>query len=71
MTIKVDATVRNGRLETAEPVPIAEGTPVRVEITPVDDDYDPLDGVIGICDGEGPTDLAENHDKYLYGDRPS
>jgi hypothetical protein len=26
---------------------------------------DPLSDVIGIC--EGPSDLAERHDKYLYG----
>lgn len=67
MTITVEAIYRNGQLEFNKPVVLAEGTPVRVEITPVDEDYDPLDGVIGICDG-GPADLAENHDKYLYGD---
>ena len=32
-----------------------------------DEDYDPLDAVIGICKG-GPRDGAENHDKYIYGD---
>jgi len=26
---------------------------------------DPLTGVLGIC--EGPSDLAETHDKYVYG----
>ena len=28
---------------------------------------DPLSQVIGIC--EGPSDLAERHDKYVYGTR--
>ncbi len=27
---------------------------------------DPLSKVIGIC--EGPSDLAEKHDKYIYGE---
>ena len=52
------------------PVVLAEGTSVRVSITPVDDDYDPLDAVIGICK-DGPRDGAENHDKYIYGDLDS
>ena len=38
---------------------------VRVTITPADEDYDPLEAVIGI--GDGPPDGAENHDKYIYG----
>jgi len=29
------------------------------------DEGDPLSKVIGIC--EGPSDLAERHDKYIYG----
>ena len=29
------------------------------------EEEDPLDKVIGIC--EGPRDLAERHDKYAYG----
>lgn len=28
-------------------------------------EIDPLSQVIGIC--EGPSDLAERHDKYIYG----
>jgi hypothetical protein len=28
-------------------------------------EFDPLSQVIGIC--EGPSDLAERHDKYIYG----
>jgi len=30
-------------------------------------DSDLLSQVIGIC--EGPSDLAERHDKYIYGDK--
>ena len=67
MTIIVEAVYKNGRLELKKPVTLPEGTPVRLKITPLDDEYDPLAGVIGICDG-GPTDGAENHDKYIYGD---
>jgi predicted DNA-binding antitoxin AbrB/MazE fold protein len=67
MTLTLEATCENGQLKFKEPVPLAEGTTVRVTITPVDEDYDPLDAVIGICKG-GPRDGAENHDKYIYGD---
>ena len=30
-----------------------------------DEGEDPLSAAIGIC--EGPSDLAERHDKYVYG----
>ena len=66
MTITVEAVYQNGQLQFKEPVILAEGTPVRVTITPVDEDDDPLDAVIGICD-TGLPDGAENHDKYIYG----
>jgi predicted DNA-binding antitoxin AbrB/MazE fold protein len=66
MTITVDAICRNGQLEFKGPVQLADGTAVRVVITPVDDDYDPLDAVIGIGDS-GRTDGAEQHDHYIYG----
>jgi len=69
MTITVDATIESGQLKLKEPVVLAEGTPVRVTITPVGSDRDPLAGLIGIC-SSGRTDGAENHDKYLYGKRP-
>jgi len=65
MTLTVEATFENGQLKFKQPVILAEGTPVRVSITPVDEDYDPLEEVLGICDG--PVDGAENHDKYIYG----
>lgn len=69
MTITVEATYEKGQLKLKEPVSLAEGTPVRVSITPVNDEVDPLAGVIGICK-TGRTDGAENHDQYLYGKRP-
>jgi predicted DNA-binding antitoxin AbrB/MazE fold protein len=69
MTLTVEATYQNGQLKLKEPIVLAEGTLVRVNITPLDDNADPFDEVLGICDG--PVDGAENHDKYIYGKRPS
>jgi predicted DNA-binding antitoxin AbrB/MazE fold protein len=65
MTIMVEATVEKDRLKLKQPINLAEGTEVRVVITPVSDVADPLADVIGVCDG--PADGAENHDKYIYG----
>jgi predicted DNA-binding antitoxin AbrB/MazE fold protein len=65
--ITVDAVYHNGQLQFKEPVHLVEGTSVRVTITPVDEIHDPLEGVIGICEGR-PRDGAENHDQYIYGD---
>ena len=67
MTITVEAVYENGQLKLKKPVVLAEGTAVRVTISPMDEDYDPLDAVIGICK-DGPRDGAENHDTYIYGD---
>ena len=53
MTITIEATVENGQLKLKDAVTLAEGTAVRVVITPVDEDYDPFEAVIGICD-DGP-----------------
>ena len=66
MTITAEAVYRNGQLQFKEPVHLAEGTLVRVAITPVDEDYDPLEGVIGIGES-GRADGAEQHDHYIYG----
>lgn len=66
MPLTVEAVVQNGQLQFKEPVQLAEGTPVRVVITPLDDDVDPLDAVIGIG-SSGRTDGAEQHDHYIYG----
>ena len=65
MTITVEAVYCNGQLQFKEPVHLADGTPVRVAITPVDEDYDPLEGVIGIGES-GLADGAEQHDHYIY-----
>ena len=67
MDITVEATYENGVLKPRQPLTLAEGTEVHLTITPVDEDYDPLDAVIGVCK-EGPDiSLAEQHDKILYG----
>jgi predicted DNA-binding antitoxin AbrB/MazE fold protein len=68
MTITVEATYENGQLKFKQPLVMADGTPVRVSITPLDEEEDPLAGVIGQC-ATGRTDGAANHDKYLYGKR--
>ena len=67
MSLVVEATFENGTFKLAQPVALPEGTQVRLTITPVDEHYDPLDAVIGICKG-GPRDGAQEHDKYIYGD---
>lgn len=69
MAITLDATFESGQLKFKQPIQLAEGTTVRVTITPVDEDRDPLAGLIGVC-RSGRPDGAENHDKYLYGKRP-
>jgi hypothetical protein len=73
------ATVRNGALVLEEPVALPEGSHVEVELRPaisVDDDAasdktlptlsEQLADLIGSAPGL-PPDLAENHDRYLYG----
>lgn len=65
MTITVEAVYENGVLRPKQPLALTEGTEVRLTISPLEEDYDPLDAVIGI--GDGPPDGADNHDKYLYG----
>ncbi|MHC4181704.1 MAG: antitoxin family protein [Planctomycetota bacterium] len=67
MSLVVEARFENGTFKLAKPVALPEGTQVRLTITPVDEDYDPLDAVIGICRG-GPPDGAQEHDKYIYGE---
>ena len=65
MSAVVEAVYENGALKLAQPLPLPEGTRVRLTIAPADEDYDPLAAVIGTCDG--PPDGAAHHDKYIYG----
>lgn len=78
MTIETTAIVRNGKLELTNgaAAKLTEGMEVRVSITPMPAKTteaapqqppadDPLEPLIGSF--EGPEDLAENHDHYLYG----
>ena len=48
MTITIQATYENVVLKPKEPLGLVEGTEVRVTLSTVDEDYDPLEGVIGI-----------------------
>ena len=68
MTLTVEAIYENGVLKPKQPLVLDEGTEVRLTVTPVAEDHDPLAGVIGVCK-TGRTDGAENHDRYLYGKR--
>jgi predicted DNA-binding antitoxin AbrB/MazE fold protein len=65
MTLTIEAVYESGVLKPKQPLTLADGTLVHLAVTPVDEDYDPLDAVIGI--GDGPADGADNHDKYIYG----
>jgi predicted DNA-binding antitoxin AbrB/MazE fold protein len=68
MAITVEAVYKNGQLKLKEPLTLAEGTAVRVTITPARED-DPFADIIGICHS-GRRDGAANHDKYLKRKRP-
>jgi predicted DNA-binding antitoxin AbrB/MazE fold protein len=67
MTITVEATYENGVLRPKQALTLADGAEVRLTISPVEQEEDPFEAVIGTC--EGPPDGAANHDKYIYGDR--
>jgi predicted DNA-binding antitoxin AbrB/MazE fold protein len=62
----VEAIYENGVFKPKHVLSLAEGSEVRLTLSPIDDDDDPLAAVIGIGDS-GRTDGAENHDKYIYG----
>lgn len=74
MSTAVKAVYENGVFKPKEPVHLQEKTEVEVLI-PAEagkDDDDPtgwkaIRSLIGIIK-DAPPDLAENHDKYLYGD---
>ena len=65
MTWNIEAVYEKGVLRPKQPLVLMEGTEVRLSITPVDEDHDPLGAVIGI--GDGAPDGSEDHDKYIYG----
>jgi predicted DNA-binding antitoxin AbrB/MazE fold protein len=78
MTIDVDAVYEDGVLKPERPLALKEKAKVHVTIearaeeTPAaKDDDDPtgwkaIDALRGIVK-DAPPDMAENHDKYLYG----
>ena len=68
MTLTIKATYENGVLKPKEPLTLDEGTEVELIVHPVDEEYDPLEAVIGIG-ASGRTDGADNHDHYIYGTR--
>ena len=71
MTIAVEAISENGVLRPKEPLKLQERTEVEVLIpTPAPSDDDPTgwaaaQALIRFID-DGPADLAEHHDHYLY-----
>ena len=66
MSFTVEAVYEHGILRPKEPLVLVEGTEVHLTVSPIVEDYDPLDSVIGICE-TGRTDGADNHDSYVYG----
>jgi predicted DNA-binding antitoxin AbrB/MazE fold protein len=67
MTIVVDAAYQNGVLKPKEPIALSEGTEVRIAISTLDENDDPLEAVIGVCDDGPDISLAERHDEFVYG----
>ncbi len=70
-SITIEAIYENGVLKPKESLALAEGTQVRVTISALAEDADPLDEVIGICTQGPDLSLAARHDELLYGLRPS
>jgi hypothetical protein len=72
--MSLEGRIENGRVVFDEPVPFADGTPVRVEplpetsARPVRDTsfLERLGNVVGAIH-DLPEDLAINHDHYLFG----
>jgi predicted DNA-binding antitoxin AbrB/MazE fold protein len=67
MTITVEAIYEKGVLKPKQPLTLSEGAQVRLTISSADEDHDPLEEVIGICDDGPPISLAERHDEFIYG----
>jgi predicted DNA-binding antitoxin AbrB/MazE fold protein len=68
MTLTLEAVYENGVLKPKQPLALVDGTEVRLTLSTVNDDDDPLNAVIGIGES-GRTDGADNHDHYIYGTR--
>jgi hypothetical protein len=72
MTTAVNAIYENGVFKPKEPLQLQERTEVEVLIptqSPVDDDptgWSAARALIGFID-DAPADMAEHHDRYLYG----
>ena len=76
MTITIEGAFKNGLIVPDQPVKLAEGTRLRIQLTPCNgeikscagaaDVADPILEVIGIG-SSGVRDGAENHDHYIYG----
>jgi len=70
----LEGRIENGRVVFDGPVPLPDGTPVRVEPLPkteaaptrVPNLLEQLRNVVGAIH-DWPEDLAVNHDHYLYG----
>jgi predicted DNA-binding antitoxin AbrB/MazE fold protein len=67
MSITIDAIYQNGSFKPKMPVPLAEGSLVRLVVAPIDDSRDPLDQVIGIVKSGPDFSLADRHDEIVYG----
>jgi predicted DNA-binding antitoxin AbrB/MazE fold protein len=79
MTIDVDAVYEDGVLKPERPLALKDKAKVRVtieakaeEAPAAKDDDDPTGWKTAMelrgCIKNAPPDMAENHDKYLYGD---
>jgi hypothetical protein len=65
------ATVRDGKLEFAEPLDLPNGTQVEVELSPLNGDkQDPFLWMIENAVDTGIPDLAERHDYYAVHGTP-
>jgi hypothetical protein len=62
--------IRDGAVVFDEPIPLAEGTEVRVEVAPLEPSSETLAQKLLRYAGKAkdlPSDLAINHDHYLHG----
>ena len=63
MSIVVEATYEGGMLKLDKPLPLDEHARVRLTVSPVGAQTDPLEAVIGI--GGGAPDGADRHDGHV------